>query len=399
MRIAIWAFVIVLAGVALGAAASWPDLRRLNWPAEDLVSAKARNLRMRADPMFNPNLPHPRAIASETKFDFGEMERGGKQSHGFVIKNEGDAPLTLTKGKTSCKCTLSGLDKDSIAPGEKATVTLDWSAETDRPVFHQSATILTNDPGRPELTFEVDGKIVQHIRLEPSQLAVSKIAGETKSYEVRVVSVNFDNLRIVGNSFEDPSTAKYIDVSYRTLTPEELNTSGEAESAIKGGALVTVTLKPGLPLGLVLQRIRLATNLEQQPEVILPVAATIEGDISVVGGREWNGSRMLLSLGVLKASHTTRRELTLLVRGAAAGKVELHLDKVTPEGIRVQIGQSREISGGRVQRIPLTIEIPSGMRPVALMGKNQGGYGEIVLSTNHPEIGELRLKLQLAIER
>src|SRR5438874_2137803 len=39
-------------------------------------------------------------------YNFGVMEKGTKNSHEFVFKNEGHAPLKLAKeGKPTCKCT------------------------------------------------------------------------------------------------------------------------------------------------------------------------------------------------------------------------------------------------------------------------------------------------------
>src|SRR5712691_7378175 len=41
--------------------------------------------------------PQPKAVIEETSFDFGRMELGETQSHVFVIRNEGKAPLAVVK--------------------------------------------------------------------------------------------------------------------------------------------------------------------------------------------------------------------------------------------------------------------------------------------------------------
>src|SRR5579872_2905137 len=51
--------------------------------------------------------PYPKAVIEETEFEFGRMEVGEERSHAFIIRNEGEAPLLLKKGKTTCKCTMS----------------------------------------------------------------------------------------------------------------------------------------------------------------------------------------------------------------------------------------------------------------------------------------------------
>src|SRR5579859_1602904 len=51
--------------------------------------------------------PQPKAVIDQTEFDFGRMEVGEERQHEFTISNEGQAPLVLKKGKTTCQCTIS----------------------------------------------------------------------------------------------------------------------------------------------------------------------------------------------------------------------------------------------------------------------------------------------------
>src|SRR5688572_28228631 len=45
-----------------------------------------------------------------TTYDFGVIERGSSKSHAFKVTNMGDAPLQISVGATSCKCTLGNVD-------------------------------------------------------------------------------------------------------------------------------------------------------------------------------------------------------------------------------------------------------------------------------------------------
>src|SRR5690606_1091071 len=40
-----------------------------------------------------------------TSYDFGVMERGSSKSHTFKVTNDGQGPLQIAVGATSCKCT------------------------------------------------------------------------------------------------------------------------------------------------------------------------------------------------------------------------------------------------------------------------------------------------------
>src|SRR5436305_6362618 len=53
--------------------------------------------------------PQPRAVLDKTEHNFGKKGQQGVGRYSFTIRNEGEIPLELRKGETSCKCTLSGL--------------------------------------------------------------------------------------------------------------------------------------------------------------------------------------------------------------------------------------------------------------------------------------------------
>ncbi|MEK7730501.1 MAG: DUF1573 domain-containing protein, partial [Planctomycetota bacterium] len=63
----------------------------------------------------------PKAIAKpdETTHDFGSVWVGPPLKHAFKIKNEGDAPLEITKVKPSCGCTIAGDYPKKLDPGQE----------------------------------------------------------------------------------------------------------------------------------------------------------------------------------------------------------------------------------------------------------------------------------------
>jgi hypothetical protein len=107
---------------------------------------------------------------------------------------------------------------------------------------------------------------------------------------------------------------------------------------------------------------------------------------------------MLLTLGSVSARETTRRELKLLVRGEQAGNVEFTVRRVEPPQLEVHLGEAKPLSGGRVQQTPLTIELPRGLPGMTYLGTEPGECGEITLSTSHPLVPELKLRVRFAIE-
>ncbi len=61
-------------------------------------------------------------------YDFGRLFGASAVTHGFIISNVGDEPLSILDVRTSCGCTTTALSKSELAPGEsvelEATVDL-----------------------------------------------------------------------------------------------------------------------------------------------------------------------------------------------------------------------------------------------------------------------------------
>ncbi len=56
--------------------------------------------------------------------DLGESKNGDKMSHTFIIRNKSNDPIELDGFRIPCDCTTAESDKNSLAPGEEAKVTL-----------------------------------------------------------------------------------------------------------------------------------------------------------------------------------------------------------------------------------------------------------------------------------
>lgn len=105
------------------------------------------------------SLIRPRLVVDEDHYEFGMLDPHSTNSHTFVVRNEGDAPLQLKVQKTSCKCTIGKLGSEIVAPGGETNVILTWNAGYKVDRYQQVATLRTNDPVRPKLELSVGGQI------------------------------------------------------------------------------------------------------------------------------------------------------------------------------------------------------------------------------------------------
>jgi hypothetical protein len=338
-----------------------------------------------------------RVVVEREEHDFGAIDVEVTGRHDFVFTNAGDRPLVLTRGRSTCGCCTCvcavRLPEGRIAPGMSASVTLEWTSKLYVGPFRQTATIGTNDPNRPEVTLHVAGRFKGPVGVVPSLVRLSGISpGESVTTEVRLINYMSEPLEIVGFELADPTTAEHFDVAWERLAAERLRDDAEA----RGGYLVRITLKPGLPVGSFRQRILLETHSATVPTVEIPIEGTVASDV-FVAGRGWNAQTGTLSMGTVNRRRGAEWTLLVVVRGPHAADVKLEPVEVVPQVLDVSLGPTIHTSSKALSRTRLTIRIPSGSEPAVHLGSGHGEPGRIVLKSNHPQVPELRMRVRFAV--
>ena len=376
-------------GLALGAGTTWA---RYGW--------------FRTAPVATPGVEgnEPDTLASDTyggklivdeeEHNFGAVERDSSTRYAFIFRNIGAKPLRLQAGASTCgKCTISDLRKKILKPGESGEVGVEYKAIGDEPYFRQSVTIHTSDPDRPDVTLKITGKITTSIRGKPTTVVFSNVsANETKTAEMKVFAYLTDRLEIKNPQFTDDQTKNYFAVELSAIPRDKLD-----DRDAKSGVLVAVTVKPGLPLGPIVQKLRLETNVPGKQIVDIPIQGTVVSDISLAGPG-WDRTRGRLALGTVDSREGIRRELILLIRGPHRHKVQFSLDRSDPSMLGVHFGKPGEINDGAVVQVPLTIEISPGSPAENRLGSNQSDLGHIWINTTHPQVKQIRVDVKFAVE-
>jgi hypothetical protein len=73
--------------------------------------------------------------------------------HEFIIRNVGEAPLTISRAYTTCGCTTAEVSARVIQPGQVATVRLIFDAgfhDTAGQTVRRGLIIENNDPNQSE---------------------------------------------------------------------------------------------------------------------------------------------------------------------------------------------------------------------------------------------------------
>ncbi|MEX2140719.1 MAG: DUF1573 domain-containing protein [Pirellulales bacterium] len=380
------ALVAALLGIALGVGLTWAELGPYSQAPAQLADDGAG--------VNSGPLPKAVVVGSDT-FNFGFMEQDTKKSHTFQIRNQGDAPLTLAKGSTTCKCTLSNLKDDRLEPGESAGVELEWSGSPDEH-FRHSATIRTNDPSRPYLTLTIEGRVSRSHKIVPSELIFSSPVnvGEGAKGMLRLYSFESDQFDVVKHEFAGGPLAKFFELRTEEMPADQV---AEVEGA-KAGKILNVSVKPGLPLGPLRQRIRLSLDVPGQPTVEVPIEGSVIGDISIVGPAAWHDEFGLLSLGAIERQQGARsRGMHLLVKGEHRDEVKLKVRSVEPDFLKVDFGEPEPVPGQSVVKIPFTIEVPPNAPPGDHNNTIERPFGKIELDTGHPTTPRLQIYVNFTV--
>jgi len=344
----------------------------------------------------------PRAEVPETRHAFGTIGTGESGSHRFMIRNAGGGPLTLTRGSTSCSCTVSDFESDEggsqdakkvVPPGGETFVTVQWQGKPPGGPFRQQATILTDDPRRPEVAFVVEGAVVPVWRAVPEAIVLSTLsssAGQRAS--VTIFTYGQAAPEVESISIDDSQAAQFFSLAASPLSAAEL----AAAKPATGGFRIDVDVRPGLPLGRLRHTVRATFTMPEQVVAAIPLEGNVGGDL-VLAGPGWDSSRHALMLGTVSGRTGLRTRVFLSAKGPHRDSVRPTVQTRVPDLIEVTIGEPAPVGSGAVVRIPIDIEIPPGSRAVNHICSEQAPAGRIVLATGHPDAPTFSIPVCVAI--
>ncbi|MEN6498182.1 MAG: DUF1573 domain-containing protein [Thermoguttaceae bacterium] len=389
MRVWIAVILTLVVGVGLGFGSALVRIERFPWAGGALRPAPSKTAAPTA------GMPQPEAQVDRDTHEFGTMDMSAQGSHEFVVRNIGKAPLDLSPGPSSCKCTLSDLSEHTIVPpGGQKTVKVSWKSKGISGAFRQSASILTNDPNRSKVTFTITGRFSVGAKAVPSELVFSRVmSGEPATGSVQLFGFRPEPLKPQDIKWDDPSTAKYFEAKFLPLSAEQVN----QEEGATSGSLLEITVKSGLPIGPFQQKISVTTNLKETPTIEVPIRGKVASEITIVGPG-WDETGGMLMMGTVNGRQGAQRTLWIIAGGSHAKDIQFKSVEVGPDLLKAELGTPKPIQGGSATQVPLTITIPPGSPPANHLGSEQGKVGRIMIETNHPHSPKLLILVRFAIE-
>jgi hypothetical protein len=330
----------------------------------------------------------PRWDVELKSFDFGQMDPHTIGQHTFLVRNVGDAPLRLLDHRSTCKCTASKFPREPIAPGQAAEVLVQWQTQEGQTRFEESATVETNDPRHPSLTFTITGRVLVHVGANPPEFSLPSVRPDTRPSASTIVSsqVYTDlTLRNVRSSLEG------LEWTLGPATPEECQ-----KLHAQCGQRLTVQLPDTLPQGHFTHWVRFEVvpgDGQAEPrEYELPLRGKVMRRLAVYGaGIDSEGN---VRLGVVPADRVTQHQLMLKVYDQ---QPELAVERieVVPDFLQVSLApyQTASSAAGLYR---LQIEVPA-TAPAGNYQENNAA--RLTIHFAHPRIAELKLQIHLAVAR
>lgn len=394
LRIILTVLVATILGFAIGKLQSSASQSGVE---ERFRDAKPGSLELLGGDASNANAGVPRIeVVGGTEYKFGSMLHGATESHDFVVRNLGDAPLKLNITGSTCKCTVGELEKSLLPPGEETTVSMTWTAQSVRVDFGQSATLETNDPLNSELKLTVRGKIADSFVMQPQELNLGDIPrseGLTTSFFVFAYIDDAEELRDL--TWTNTRAKDKVDLEYKKIPidSEKFPKHADAKSAFE----VTVTLEPGMPLGSIGSRIQFRTNKEEKIGTLdVTAIGRVVGDVAIFGGSAYDPKLATLKLGNVKSSDGASATLMLSIQGEAKESIKPEISSVEPsQSLKVFFGEPKDMGNRKIY--PITFEVPVGAPLAYFPGTASDNFGKVVIKTNSETEDEIPIFVRLVV--
>lgn len=384
---------VVLLGLAAAIASTYLTIWLVRYRTLPAAPAVTKSAGEENGPKLSPTPPWPKAVVSESEFSFGRMEVGEERTHAFVIKNEGDAPLVLEKGPTTCQCTISELGVKEIPPGQSAEISFTWKPTAQAEHFDKGGEIRTNDPQNRVFKFSIVGMVAPRLVLEPpDRWILDDIQeGTPTTFVGTITSPVVDHFEILALESGSPH-----------MTAETLPLPKGKFKALKAksGYEIKVTIAPDVPAGAFASTLRIKTDLPQRnadgtlgdPTVLsVNVSGSRRGPLRILG-REWVEDDMAISLGSFDSKEGRKVSLTMLVKNCPAEG--LKVSEITSDlpDLKVSVDPDPTFKG-TAKRFALTLDYPPGASRIQRRNENPA---KVKITTNHPEAPIMEFKIYIS---
>lgn len=220
----------------------------------------------------------PSAALPEKNIDIGNVAVDSTKDFTVEVRNDGDAPLEITRVQTSCPCAQTALKGGTatIAAGESLQVPFVYVPDGRR-IGVSGATIAigTNDPENPVLIAELQVFIEVPVIVRPD-------TGVTWSMHPRGTRLSKELAIFPGTSGKDIQL-KSAEVLDPAIGVESEIVEAQREDGLENSVRLHFDIRPDAPLGPLSTEVVARVIIDgEELEVSAPIRGTIIGDTLVI---------------------------------------------------------------------------------------------------------------------
>jgi len=222
--------------------------------------------RYRGQALVPADMPSPeggRAAVAGFHHEFGELGTNQQVSHSFAVTNAGDAELSIMLQAKGCGAPSASLDRETLAPGESAHVTMQFTAGYSGNIV-KTAKLLTSDLTQPVIFFTVHGFVPHPARVTPQQMHLTGPKGAPL----------LKTLILSG-----PPEMQLEQIVSRdgllSISPGSPTVTPDAKKLWE----IEVALSSTRSAGRFADELRVHTSGADRPVMVVPVVAWIQGDL------------------------------------------------------------------------------------------------------------------------
>ena len=362
---------------------------------KEFLAKKAANRTEEPEPVSPPAVDssksHPAVAMDEETFNFGVFEKEQKGEHAFTIRNEGKSSLTLEVLNKSCSCTSVDLSRRSVSPGQDAKVTMHWKPNNSGGSYRQGVEIGTNDPTRPRFQLFVEGVYSAPVIAMPNPVQINAFSGQEASNQTRIFYFEKE-VAIREITSDDP---EHFSATFVKSELSEENLKVNLLKSAKAVYDVTVTLKPGMPIGHFKNKIIVRSDSDLEPEMAIPVNGQVLGSLAI-SHRDYNEKTGVLNLGTTFRGTPIQKQLMLRFKAPDGVTPEFKVVSKNPEWLNVTLGSIIAAPEDNSFQ-PVMIEIPADANLGASDPNDTENPSVIVLESNIPAIATIRIPIEYVV--
>jgi len=240
--------------------------------------------------------PAPRVVAEARRADLGKLWIGEERTHGFSVKNDGDAPLTFGEVRSSCGCLLADFDHADVKPGEAREIAVKFAADKSLGVVEKELRVATNDPATPWLAFTLAADVsALYVFTPPAAVWKELVLGEPATQQVQIAVADGAAVRFGAPQLDEPGfTAALV----ATSTAEPPVVEVRFDNRAKVGTHLFHVVVPG--------------DHSRVAQARVPVEATVRARLDFPEGDRVDFGEVAATRGA-----TVTRRVRVRVRGAA----------------------------------------------------------------------------------